>query len=254
MRVPIAIPARKEHPHIPVAPSIVQTTQIVKSLPSSHASPSSLMNLPSCLSKSLRPHTTPEYNNVDEFPLRSTSPTASSSSVLPVNHRPNFEPQSSPLNAVPETNVNKPLVGLASLLDGFLVTARNATQMQAPSYPDIQQRSVKRKRGPVLESNTKIPTVNHGPNAASRSTFMKPINSSLRSFVRTSVRNSQLSSPIISGQVHTPDPYRPLRTLTAQSQLHLPSVKSLFSNSASLLGSTNSQTRNLALTSNSQEN
>lgn len=125
----------------------------------------------------------------------------------------------------------KPLKALASFLGSFLVTARNATQMQAEAS---SRSSAKRKRKKsahplATETTSNVPNLPKGTreivgkNVDSRplsAPHLQPLGS-LHSFIQTSVRNH---SSTAEGIRQTPT--RPLRTLTARSRLFLKSVQS----------------------------
>ena len=121
----------------------------------------------------------------------------------------------------------KPLKTLASFLDGFLVMARNATQMQVEAS---SRSSVKRKRAKSIRPTNTNTTSNESSLLYSTletargdgdSRPLRPRSSrSMRSFTQTSRKPEVACQPL--------SPSKPvlLRTLTARSRLLLNSVRS----------------------------
>jgi hypothetical protein len=131
----------------------------------------------------------------------------------------------------------KPLKALASFLDGFLVMARNATQIQVEAF---SRNSVKRKRTKsICPTNTNMTSLSFSTYGTARgdgdSRPPHPQSSrSMRSFMQTSSRKPGPLTAKVACQPLSPNEPVLLRTLTARSRLLLNSDRSSTSISPSV--------------------
>ena len=128
-------------------------------------------------------------------------------------------------NSKSRSGPGKPLKALASFLDGFLVMARNATQMQveASSRSSVKRKRMKSSRptNTNTASNESSLLYSTRETAGGDSRPLRPRSSrSMRSFTQTSQK------PEVACQSLSPSKPVLLRTLTARSRLLLNSVRS----------------------------
>jgi len=136
--------------------------------------------------------TMPSQSFCEQDQLISVPSICSTPSMLIDNPRPRPSQPSPP--PTPQTGIKKPLKPLASFLGEFLQTVRNATHMRESiiSRPHNQLTTTKGRTRKVRNlANNDIMT------ATTITPVHKPINS-IKSFIHTSVRNMQFSSPLQS--------------------------------------------------------